>query len=342
MKKVLVSFSLLFLLALSVFAQGRRGPQIDTVRLWPDGAPNAFEIPGPESGFLVFGAKNYELAMMEVYPAREPNGLCVIMCPGGAYVMESQTHEGRDLHDWFNARGITYCMLQYRLPVGHHEVPLSDLQQAIRIMRSRTDLGITKVGVMGNSAGGHLAAMISIGADQPAIEGNVGGNLEYSSRVKAAALFYAPIDLWDSTLSAAAKVDGPAQDLTGTEVEDLSNDNANSLMALACGFVGPGRNIKSLGKLIESGDTSDPDWKFAQLLKDLSPISYCSEDNPPVCLFHGAHDPLVDPAQTVKMYQALCKAGADATMICYSYGGHGPSLGEQVDRFAYEFLKDRI
>ena len=132
MKKILVSLSMLLLLALSAFAQGRRGPQIDTVRLWPDGAPNAFEIPGPESGFMVFGAKNYELAMMEVYPARNPNGLCVIMCPGGAYVMESQTHEGRDLHDWFNARGITYCMLQYRLPIGHHEVPLSDLQQAIR------------------------------------------------------------------------------------------------------------------------------------------------------------------------------------------------------------------
>ena len=158
MKKILVSLSLILLLALSAFAQGRRGPQIDTVKLWPNGAPNAFEIPGPESGFMVFGAKNYELAMMEVYPARNPNGLCVIMCPGGAYVMESQTHEGRDLHDWFNARGITYCMLQYRLPVGHHEVPLSDLQQAIRIMRSRKDLGITKVGVMGNSAGGQLAA----------------------------------------------------------------------------------------------------------------------------------------------------------------------------------------
>ena len=158
MKKILVSLSMLFLLAPGVFAQGRRGPQIDTVRLWPDGAPNAFEIPGPESGFMVFGARNYDLAMMEVYPARNPNGLCVIMCPGGAYVMESQTHEGRDLHDWFNARGITYCMLQYRLPVGHHEVPLSDLQQAIRIMRNREDLGITKVGVTGNSAGGHLAA----------------------------------------------------------------------------------------------------------------------------------------------------------------------------------------
>ena len=56
MKKILVSLSMLFLLAPGVFAQGRRGPQIDTVRLWPDGAPNAFEIPGPESGFMVFGA----------------------------------------------------------------------------------------------------------------------------------------------------------------------------------------------------------------------------------------------------------------------------------------------
>lgn len=144
--------------AVAALAQGRPAP-IDTVRLWPDGAPNAFEIPGPDSGFIVFRAHAYEDAMMEVYPAKEPNGLCVIMCPGGAYIMESQTYEGRDLKDWFNARGITYCMLQYRLPCGHHEVPLSDLQQAIRIMRGKAEeLGITKVGVMGNSAGGHLAA----------------------------------------------------------------------------------------------------------------------------------------------------------------------------------------
>ena len=158
MKKILLSFPILFLLALSAFGQGRPAP-VDTVRLWPDGAPNAFQIPGPESGFIVFRAHEYEEAMMEVYPARNPNGMCVIMCPGGAYILQSQTYEGRDLHDWFNARGITYCMLQYRLPIGHSEVPLSDLQQAIRIMRSKSaELGITKSGVMGNSAGGHLAA----------------------------------------------------------------------------------------------------------------------------------------------------------------------------------------
>ena len=50
-------------------------------------------------------------------------------------------------------------MFQYRLPCGHHEVPLSDVQQAIRIMRQKsTELGLSKIGIAGNSAGGHLAA----------------------------------------------------------------------------------------------------------------------------------------------------------------------------------------
>jgi len=153
---------------LSFGQRGPRGPQIDTVRLWPDGAPNAFEIPGADSGFATFRAKAYEDAMMEVYPAKNPNGLCVIMCPGGAYVMESQTYEGRDLKDWFNSRGITYCMLQYRLPCGHDDVPLSDALQAIRIMRSKAaELGITKIGIAGNSAGGHLAACVATMYDSP-------------------------------------------------------------------------------------------------------------------------------------------------------------------------------
>lgn len=168
MKRLIVIISCLFLVIPLVGQPGPGVPHIDTVRLWPDGAPNAFEIPGPESGFLTFRAKAYEDAMMEVYPAKNPNGLCVIMCPGGAYIMESQTYEGRDLKDWFNVRGITYCMLQYRLPCGHHDVPLSDVMQAMRIMRNKaSELGITKIGIAGNSAGGHLAACAATLFDSP-------------------------------------------------------------------------------------------------------------------------------------------------------------------------------
>ena len=316
----------------------------------PEKGPRYADVPYAE--VVLDNGEPYTLKM-DIYQSEnqtEP-GPCIIYIFGGGWSWgeyKQVTQKAvycRDLVR-LTEEGYTIVCPDYRL-ISQSIFPacVHDVKGCVRFLKAHGKdylIDPERIGALGNSAGGHLAAMISIGADQPAIEGNVGGNLEYSSRVKAAALFYAPIDLWDSTLSAAAQVDGPAKDLTGTEVEDLSNDNANSLMALACGFVGPGRNIKSLARLIESGDTSDPDWKFAQLLKDLSPITYCSEDNPSVCLFHGAHDPLVDPAQTVKMYQALVKAGADATMICYSYGGHGPSLGEQVDRFAYEFLKDRI
>ena len=74
----------LFLSCAAASAQDGEREQIDTVMLWPDGAPNAFTIPEPGSGFIVFKAHDYEDAMMEVYPAQNPNGLCVIMCPGGA------------------------------------------------------------------------------------------------------------------------------------------------------------------------------------------------------------------------------------------------------------------
>lgn len=155
MKKTIL-LAALAVICLNVPAQNRRpafqrmwGPVVDSVKIWPDGAPNAYSAPE---------GTPYTEAYLEVYPAREPNGYCVIMCPGGGYAFLSDTHEGRNFKDWFNARGFTFCLLEYRLPRGHHDVPLSDVQEAMRIMRKRSDLGIKHVGIMGCSAGGHLAS----------------------------------------------------------------------------------------------------------------------------------------------------------------------------------------
>lgn len=144
--------------SVAAFAQpggpGFWGPRPETIKVWPDGAPNAFtyDVTKDPQG------ENYQEAILEIYPARNPNGRCVIICPGGGYAVLSMTHEGRDIRQWLNARGFTCCLLQYRMPRGHHDVPLSDVQEAMRIMRGRTDLGITHIGVMGFSAGGHLAS----------------------------------------------------------------------------------------------------------------------------------------------------------------------------------------
>ena len=74
-------------------------------------------------------------------------------------------HEGHDMADWFNAQGITYAVLKYRMPNGHHDVPLSDAHQAIRLMREHAnEWHIQKVGIMGASAGGHLASTAATAA----------------------------------------------------------------------------------------------------------------------------------------------------------------------------------
>lgn len=101
----------------------------------------------------------YTEATLTIYPARNPNGQAIIACPGGGYAGIATTHEGHAMAAWFNTQGITYAVLHYRMPYGKHEIPLSDAHQAIRYMRKHADKwGIKQLGIMGSSAGGHLAS----------------------------------------------------------------------------------------------------------------------------------------------------------------------------------------
>lgn len=127
-------------------------------KLWPDGAPNTNGITTPEQVSGGNRISNVSEPTLTVYPAAKPNGLAVVACPGGGYLHLAMDHEGHDMAQWFNAQGITYAVLKYRMPNGHHEVPLSDAQQAVRLMREHAaEWKISKVGIMGSSAGGHLA-----------------------------------------------------------------------------------------------------------------------------------------------------------------------------------------
>lgn len=123
----------------------------ETISLWPDGAPNT-------------NGKTDDEPTLTVYHPQHPNGKTIVMCPGGGYGHLALTHEGHDMAEWMTSMGITYCVLKYRLPYQHHEVPRADAEQAMRIVRSHADeWGIDphKVGIMGGSAGGHLAASLA-------------------------------------------------------------------------------------------------------------------------------------------------------------------------------------
>ncbi len=83
----------------------------------------------------------------------------IVVCPGGGYKYTSSYNEGVYVAEWLLARNITVAVVKYRMPNGHWEVPLTDVQNAFRYCRAKAaEWGVNQIGVMGFSAGGHLAA----------------------------------------------------------------------------------------------------------------------------------------------------------------------------------------
>ena len=103
-------------------------------------------------------------AQMVCFLPESASGKAVVGIPGGGYSMLSNTHEGTLASGWMNSQGIAYFVVNYRLPEGDRTRPISDVEKAFRIVRDSAAVwGINPrdVGIMGFSAGGHLASVIS-------------------------------------------------------------------------------------------------------------------------------------------------------------------------------------
>jgi acetyl esterase/lipase len=109
------------------------------------------------------------LTVFRTYRGRE-NGTAVVIAPGGAYSEVSLNLEGRQVADWFTARGITAFVLTYRVGPGNlYPIPLDDAKRALRLIRSQAkEYGFlpNRLGFVGFSAGGHLAAMVGATFDE--------------------------------------------------------------------------------------------------------------------------------------------------------------------------------
>lgn len=103
-----------------------------------------------------------DLARMDVYLPEKGNGKMVVICPGGGNIRISTYDEGLYVAEWFLSRGVAAAVAKYRMPNMNRTVPLDDIQNMFRYCRSHAEeWNISKVGVMGFSAGGHLAACAS-------------------------------------------------------------------------------------------------------------------------------------------------------------------------------------
>ncbi|WP_245159486.1 alpha/beta hydrolase [Brevundimonas intermedia] len=161
---------------------GRAGPADPTeiIRLWPDGTPGGEGVTvtpivperSTDPAFHDRYAQYTTDPILTVFRPERPNGSAMLLIPGGGYRWAVLDKEGYDVARVFAASGTTCFVLRYRLPAdgwaAGADAPLQDAQRAIRLIRSRAaDYGVDpkKIGVLGASAGGHLAGLASARTD---------------------------------------------------------------------------------------------------------------------------------------------------------------------------------
>lgn len=189
-----------------------------TELLWPEGAPGAKgEADNDKPKLIIWQAEK-----------EQANGCAVVVCPGGGYGGLAMDHEGKQIGQWLNSLGVTAFICDYRhRGKGYgHPSPLDDAQRAIRTARSRAkEFGIdpNKIGILGFSAGGHLAstAATHFDAGQPDAKDEIG---KVSSRPDFAILCY-PVIMFDSEYTHR----GSQHNLLGKDapkelVDSLSNE----------------------------------------------------------------------------------------------------------------------
>ena len=179
-------------LALAIVASATAAEPLPPVFLWPDGAPGALGTAEPDQPTLTPYLPATDLA----------TGAAIVVCPGGGYAGLA-AHEGRDYALWLNQHGVTAFVLKYRLGTHgyRHPAMLQDAERAIRLVRAQATewkVDPRRVGIMGSSAGGHLAstAVTHYGAGKPDATDPVERE---SSRPDLGILCYAVITLGEFT-----------------------------------------------------------------------------------------------------------------------------------------------
>lgn len=149
--KRLKSLFIMTLMALSA-AQGTAQTAME-MELWPQGAPD-------NNG----DARDTAKVFVYLPDEKIATGRAVVVCPGGAYGTLALGHEGKDWAPFLNGQGLAVVVLKYRMPHGNPKIPVQDAEEAMRLVRrnaAQWHIDARKVGIMGFSAGGHLASTVA-------------------------------------------------------------------------------------------------------------------------------------------------------------------------------------
>ena len=240
-------------------------------------------------------------ARFDLYFPKKPNGQMVIVCPGGGYSIVSSYNEGVYVAEWLAERGIAAAIVKYRLPNGHWEVPLSDVQNTFRYCREHAaEWGISQIGVMGFSAGGHLAVTTSVMYSDAATRPDF-------------SIFIYPVVTFDMAVTHA----GTHNQLIGYESAFTSRE---------------GKDWKEWDKVKR---------QYAALERKYSLEKQVSSDNAPVFIALCSDDTTVPAENSIRLYRSLIECKVPVEMHIFPYGGHGWGfsaeryVGKGKDGFSY-------
>ena len=204
-----LTFAAACLVASLALAQSPARPRPpERIALWPGKAPNG-------DGTFEDCTKELEVFLP---PPEKANGTAIVLCPGGGYIRHVTDREGHPIAQWLNEHGIACVILEYRLPKLRHAVPLLDAQRAIRLTRANAakwKLDPQRIGILGFSAGGHVASTATTHFD--AGNANVTDPVEkQSSRPDFAWFVYPVVTMGEFTHNGSKKEllgDSPSADL---------------------------------------------------------------------------------------------------------------------------------
>lgn len=192
----------------------------NVVLLWPDGTPGA---QGDTEG---------DKPTLTIYPApkEKTTGTAIVICPGGAYVNLAMDHEGQQIAQWLNSLGVAAFILKYRhrrSGAGYgHPAPLQDAQRAVRMVRSRAkewNIDSNRIGILGFSAGGHLASSAGTHFQKNYYEPKDSID-QFSCRPDFMILIYPVISLAEWYTHIGSKLNLLGKNPDQTLVEDFSNE----------------------------------------------------------------------------------------------------------------------
>ena len=247
--------------------------EVEEIRLWPGAAPGRGAVDGPEviggPGSGYGAVSRVAIPRMRVYRPAIPNGAAVLVAGGGGYFRIQRWKESTPAAQWLQARGFTVFELIYRLPNDGWEAaaPFMDAQRAMKIIRGRADeFGVdpSRIGIMGFSAGGHLAGFTAYQPRRALYEGRDPFEL-HSARPDFAVLLFPVVSLrkpFDTTRTRREIVGEKASVKAETEWSldtHVSKDAPPTIIFAAAddAITPPGHGILLFETLIAAGGSAE-------------------------------------------------------------------------------------